>query len=74
MSGNAVQIVTMNDGGIRCGLNISDLWSCISGAPAGNGREAVAVVGRSCTLYGIKAAERLGYGLTRHGCPGSGPA
>lgn len=30
---------------------------------------AVAVVGtRNCTPYGIKAAERVGYELTRHGC------
>jgi DNA processing protein len=30
---------------------------------------AVAVVGtRSCTPYGIKAAERVGYELSRHGC------
>lgn len=67
------RIVTMNDGEYPVRLrNISDppVVLYIRGRlPVMDEEAAVAVVGtRSCTLYGIKAAERLGYGLARHGC------
>jgi len=67
------RIVTLNDGEYPVRLrNIADppLVLYIRGRlPVMDEEAAVAVVGtRRCTPYGIKAAERLGYELARHGC------
>ena len=67
------RIVTLTDGDYPSRLrNIPDppLVFYVRGRlPAVDEEAAVAVVGtRSCTPYGIKAAERMGYELARHGC------
>jgi DNA processing protein len=65
--------MTLHDGDYPARLtNIPDppLVLYIRGRlPALDEEAAVAVVGtRSCTPYGLKAAERIGYELARHGC------
>ena len=67
------RIVTLSDGEYPSRLrNIPDppLVLYVRGRlPAIDEEAAVAVVGtRSCTPYGAKAAERMGYELARHGC------
>lgn len=67
------RVLTINDGAYPSRLrNISDppLVLYIKGnLPILDEEAAVAVVGtRRCTPYGVKAAERMGYELTRHGC------
>jgi DNA processing protein len=67
------RIVTLTDGDYPSRLrNIPDppLVFYVRGRlPVMDEEAAVAVVGtRSCTPYGIKAAERMGYELSRHGC------
>jgi DNA processing protein len=67
------RIMTLHDGDYPARLkNIPDppLVLYIRGRlPALDEEAAVAVVGtRSCTPYGLKAAERIGYELARHGC------
>jgi DNA processing protein len=67
------RIVTINDGEYPSRLrNIPDppLVFYVRGRlPVLDEEAAIAVVGtRRCTPYGIKAAERMGYELTRHGC------
>ncbi len=66
-------IMTRNDGDYPSRLrNIPDppLVLYVRGRlPVIDEEAAVAVVGtRSCTPYGIKAAERISYELSRHGC------
>lgn len=67
------RVLTINDGAYPARLrNISDppIVLYIRGnLPVLDEEAAIAVVGtRRCTPYGIKAAERIGYELTRHGC------
>lgn len=67
------RIMTLHDGDYPSRLkNIPDppLVLYIRGRlPVMDEEVAVAIVGtRKCTPYGIKAAERMGYELARHGC------
>lgn len=67
------RIMTWSDGDYPARLrNIADapLVLYVRGRlPVIDEEAAVAIVGtRSCTPYGIKAAERMGYELSRHGC------
>ena len=67
------RIITMFDGAYPTRLrNISDppIVLYVRGRlPVLDEEAAVAVVGtRNCTPYGIKASERMGYELSRHGC------
>ncbi len=67
------RIITLYDGEYPTRLrNISDppIVLYVRGRlPVLDEEAAVAVVGtRNCTPYGIKASERIGYELTRHGC------
>jgi DNA processing protein len=67
------RIITLNDGEYPARLgSISDppIVLYVRGRiPVIDEEAAVAVVGtRNCTPYGIKAAERIGYELSRHGC------
>lgn len=67
------RIVTLTDGDYPSRLrNIPDppvVFYVRGHLPVIDEEAAVAVVGtRSCTPYGIKAAERMGYELSRHGC------
>ena len=67
------RILTIYDGEYPARLgNISDppVVLYVRGQlPVLDEEAAVAVVGtRNCTPYGIKAAERIGYELSRHGC------
>ncbi|SHH63733.1 DNA processing protein [Sporobacter termitidis DSM 10068] len=70
---NGYRIVTLFDGDYPARLrNIPDppVVLYVRGRlPVMDEEAAVAVVGtRSCTPYGTKAAERMGYELARHGC------
>ncbi len=67
------RVITMNDGEYPARLrNIADppIVLYVRGRlPVLDEEAVIAVVGtRSCTPYGIKAAERMGYELSRHGC------
>lgn len=67
------RIITINDGEYPTRLrNIADppIVLYVRGRlPVIDEEAAIAVVGtRGCTPYGIKAAERMGYELSRHGC------
>ena len=67
------RIVTLSDGDYPSRLrNIPDppvVFYVRGRLPVVDEEAAVAVVGtRGCTPYGIKAAERMGYELSRHGC------
>jgi DNA processing protein len=67
------RVMTYNDGEYPSRLrNISDPPPVLyvrGRLPVLDEEAAIAVVGsRSCTPYGIKAAEKMGYELSRHGC------
>ncbi len=67
------RIMTLHDGGYPARLrNIPDPPAVLyvrGRLPVLDEEAAVAIVGtRKCTPYGIKAAERIGYELARHGC------
>ncbi len=67
------QVMTLHDGAYPSRLrNIPDPPAVLyvkGRLPVMDEEAAVAVVGtRRCTPYGLKAAERVGYELARHGC------